>query len=628
MADAAFTRRDLLKLAGAAGAAAVTPRGDGPGRGPGHDHAAPAREPLRALTTHEADLLDRIAALLVPSDENGPGATEAMAVRYIDRALAGALQDQREAYRVGLAALERYAARRAARRSSSSPRPARSRCSSTSRPAPPPAPTSASPAARPQFFALVRGHVMQGTFGDPYYGGNANFVGWDLVGYPGVRTYVAPAEQRLLSPPTRGADARPTTTRCSTRRSSISSRPGAIAMPTNLPGDRRRGDRPGRRRRRRGAAAGRGRPERRRPRGRHLARPARTSRPTRSATTSATGRWRCRSAIARCRRIASTPRRRPRAPAGHVMMNGVGGTTLHYWAQSWRLSAVGLQGGQRDHAPLRTIAPPGRIDRGGLAVRLRGARAVLRRRRARDRRVGPGRQRPGRDRPARQHLRGAAAAALSDAAAAQHRLSRSHDRRGPGARLAPVPRAGGDQLACATRTARRACTTASATAAAATWTPRTAPTSRTIPRAQKTGRLKVVTEAHVTKIEVDDQGRVTGVTYVTGKEEFFQPAKVVLLSTYTYENARLLLLSTSKAFPKGLANNHGQVGRHYFSHATGRVGDRALPLQPEQLVRPAGAGRRGGRLGRRQLRSRRRSTSSAAATCGCTRIAGRSAPPT
>ena len=27
--------------------------------------------------------------------------------------------------------------------------------------------------------------TLQGTFGDPYYGGNANFVGWDLLGYPG-----------------------------------------------------------------------------------------------------------------------------------------------------------------------------------------------------------------------------------------------------------------------------------------------------------------------------------------------------------------------------------------------------------------------------------------------------------
>jgi gluconate 2-dehydrogenase alpha chain len=31
----------------------------------------------------------------------------------------------------------------------------------------------------------------------------------------------------------------------------------------------------------------------------------------------------------------------------------------------------------------------------------------------------------------------------------------------------------------------------------------------------------------------------------------------------------MLLLSRSKAFPRGLANNHGQVGRHYMSHATG-----------------------------------------------------------
>jgi gluconate 2-dehydrogenase alpha chain len=32
------------------------------------------------------------------------------------------------------------------------------------------------------------------------------------------------------------------------------------------------------------------------------------------------------------------------------------------------------------------------------------------------------------------------------------------------------------------------------------------------------------------------------------------------------ETSALLLLSTSAAFPKGLSNNHGQVGRHYFSH--------------------------------------------------------------
>ena len=91
----------------------------------------------------------------------------------------------------------------------------------------------------------------------------------------------------------------------------------------------------------------------------------------------------------------------------------------------------------------------------------------------------------------------------------------------------------------------------------------------TIPKAQATKRLTIVTGAHVTSIEVDGNGRGTGVKYVKGNEEFIQPASVVLIGGYTYENSRLLLLSKSKAYPNGLGNNHGQVGRHYFSHNQG-----------------------------------------------------------
>jgi hypothetical protein len=47
------------------------------------------------------------------------------------------------------------------------------------------------------FFALVRTHTIQGTFCDPFYGGNDNFVGWDLLGYPGVRTIVTADEQKM-----------------------------------------------------------------------------------------------------------------------------------------------------------------------------------------------------------------------------------------------------------------------------------------------------------------------------------------------------------------------------------------------------------------------------------------------
>jgi gluconate 2-dehydrogenase gamma chain len=155
------------------------------------------REPLQALTASEADLLDAIVARLIPTDANGPGATEANAVRYIDRALAGALSSSRETYRVGLAALDRYSR------------------SSRGKPFTELSPTDQDSllidvetgaatgsgagfqGSSGQFFALVRAHTWQGTFGDPYYGGNANFVGWDLLGYPGVRTYVAPDEQRM-----------------------------------------------------------------------------------------------------------------------------------------------------------------------------------------------------------------------------------------------------------------------------------------------------------------------------------------------------------------------------------------------------------------------------------------------
>ena len=91
----------------------------------------------------------------------------------------------------------------------------------------------------------------------------------------------------------------------------------------------------------------------------------------------------------------------------------------------------------------------------------------------------------------------------------------------------------------------------------------------TIPKAVATGRLKVVTLATTTGVAVDQKsGRATGVNYVKGGQEYFQPADVVLLAGYTYENVRLLLLSKSKAFPNGLSNNGGQVGWHYITHNT------------------------------------------------------------
>lgn len=65
----------------------------------------------------------------------------------------------------------------------------------------------------------------------------------------------------------------------------------------------------------------------------------------------------------------------------------------------------------------------------------------------------------------------------------------------------------------------------------------------------------------------NDQGQITGVEYLDESGDLqVQPAGLVILSTYVYENVRLMLLSSSNAFPKGLANYNGQVGQHYMSH--------------------------------------------------------------
>ena len=88
-----------------------------------------------------------------------------------------------------------------------------------------------------------------------------------------------------------------------------------------------------------------------------------------------------------------------------------------------------------------------------------------------------------------------------------------------------------------------------------------------IPRAEATGNLEVVAEARVTEITVGRDGLADGATYVRGGEEHHhQPARFVFLSAHALENVRLLLLSRSPAHPRGLANNRGQVGRHAMSH--------------------------------------------------------------
>jgi len=87
-----------------------------------------------------------------------------------------------------------------------------------------------------------------------------------------------------------------------------------------------------------------------------------------------------------------------------------------------------------------------------------------------------------------------------------------------------------------------------------------------IPRAEATGNLEVVAGARVLSLPVNRDGQAAGALYLSGGRTRFQPARAVVLTAHTFENTRLLLLSRSRAFPNGLANNAGQVGRNAMSH--------------------------------------------------------------
>jgi gluconate 2-dehydrogenase alpha chain len=255
-------------------------------------------------------------------------------------------------------------------------------------------------------------------------------------------------------------------------------------------------------------------------------------------------------------------------PAIHPMMNAVGGTSLHYWAQSWRLSPWDFK--VVSETTRRYGA--GRIPKGSTVE---------------DWPFGLDELEPYYDKV--EYEIGVSGQAGNVNGAIDRRGNIFEGRRARGYPMPPLRSTGfTEMMAAAARTlgwhpfpgpaainsrtyqSRGACTYHGfCNRGGCHINAKNSTAVSTIPRAQETRRLTVVTRAHVTTIAVDKEGRATGVEYIKDGETYSQPADVVLLAGYTYENVRMLLLSKSSAYPNGLSNNHGQVGRHYFSHNTG-----------------------------------------------------------
>jgi len=144
------------------------------------------RVPLRFFTAAEARVVSAASERIFPSDESGPGAKEAGVVIYIDRQLAGpygrdkyrytkgpwvksvpehGYQDKanpRQVYRDGIEKLADFAELPPAQQDE-----------------------RLKAAESTTFFQLLRTHTIEGMFCDPMHGGNADMIGWQLIGYPG-----------------------------------------------------------------------------------------------------------------------------------------------------------------------------------------------------------------------------------------------------------------------------------------------------------------------------------------------------------------------------------------------------------------------------------------------------------
>jgi len=131
------------------------------------------------LDSSAALTLAALAAEIIPSDD-GPGATEAGAVYFIDRALATFDAEKREGYKNGLRQTEALRAKLF------------------------PASASVEGLSREQrqellrglegsdFFELLRTHVVLGYLADPQYGGNRHKAGWKYIHFDDQMAFEPP----------------------------------------------------------------------------------------------------------------------------------------------------------------------------------------------------------------------------------------------------------------------------------------------------------------------------------------------------------------------------------------------------------------------------------------------------
>src|SRR4051812_11108443 len=195
-----ISRRNFLKAAGAATAGLATAACE---RAP-KETPAP-RTTYSFLNTNEASFIEAAVARLIPTDENGPGATEAGVASYIDRQLAGAWGAGERLYRSGpwqagkptqgyqLPFTPAELFRNALRAVTDDAGKAKEGGFAKMTPADQDTYLKSLESGGKDlggvpsavFFQSLLEMTIEGFFSDPVYGGNKDMVGWKMIGFPG-----------------------------------------------------------------------------------------------------------------------------------------------------------------------------------------------------------------------------------------------------------------------------------------------------------------------------------------------------------------------------------------------------------------------------------------------------------
>jgi gluconate 2-dehydrogenase gamma chain len=145
------------------------------------------------LNDDDAATIAAFVERLMPGAPGKPGAGDAGVLNYIDLALAGAYADQQDFYRRGLTALDGFCRKTygkpfaqlgAAQQDEVIAALEQGKAGGFTWP-----PAQA-------FFNTLRTHTMEGMFADPIYGGNKDFAGWMLVGFPGAQPLFSPTDMQ------------------------------------------------------------------------------------------------------------------------------------------------------------------------------------------------------------------------------------------------------------------------------------------------------------------------------------------------------------------------------------------------------------------------------------------------